>query len=75
MKLHFDKNEKGDILVQIEKGTTLVDFDYVEMIKQLMTENRIETEWGDLELAEKAKLQELLDKISEAVKAGLDKQV
>ncbi len=75
MKLHFDKNDKGDILVQIEKGTTLVDFDYVEMIKQLMAENRIETEWGDLEPAEKGKLQELLDKISEAVKAGLDKQV
>ena len=75
MKLHFDKNDKGDILVQIEKGTTLVDFDYVEMIKQLMAENRIETEWGDLEPAEKGKLQELLNKISEAVKAGLDKQV
>lgn len=75
MKLHFDKNDKGDILVQIEKGTTLIDFDYVEMIKQLMTENIIETEWGNLEAVEQAKLQDLLNKISDAVKTGLDKQI
>lgn len=75
MKLHFDKNDKGDILVQIEKGTTLIDFDYVEMIQQLMTENKIETEWGNLEAVEQAKLQDLLNKISDAVKTGLDKQI
>ena len=68
MKLHFYKNDKGDILVQIEKGTTLVDFDYVEMIQQLMTENKLET-------LERGKLQELLNKIGEAVKAGLEKQL
>ena len=75
MKLHFYKNDKGDILVQIEKGTTLVDFDYVEMIQQLMTENKIETDWGNLETLERGKLQDLLNKIGEAVKAGLEKQL
>lgn len=75
MKLHFNKNDKGDILVQIEKGTTLVDFDYVEMILQLMNENKIETDWGNLETLERGKLQELLNKIGEAVKAGLEKQL
>lgn len=75
MKLHFEKNDKGDILVQIEKGTTLIDFDYVEMIQQLMTENKIEPEWGNLEAVEQAKLQDLLNKISDAVKTGLDKQI
>ena len=75
MKLHFNKNDKGDILVQIEKGTTLVDFDYVEMIQQLMTENEIETDWGNLETLERGKLQELLNKIGEAVKARLEKQL
>lgn len=75
MRLHFNKNDKGDILVQIEKGTTLVDFDYVEMIQQLMTENKIETDWGNLEIMEQGKLQELLNKIGEAVKAGLEKQL
>ena len=75
MKLHFDKNDKGDILVQIEKGTTLIDFDYVEMIQQLMADNKIEVSWGNLETLEQNKLQELLDKISEAVKVGSEKQL
>lgn len=75
MKLHFHKNDKGDILVQIEKGTTLVDFDYVEMIQQLMVENTIETDWGNLEVIEQGKLQELLNKIGESVKAGLEKKL
>ncbi len=75
MKLHFDKNDKGDIIVQIEKGTTLIDFDYVEMIQQLMADNKIETEWGGLETVEQCKLQELLNKISEAVKSGLGKHL
>lgn len=75
MKLFFNKNEKGDILVQIEKGTSLVDFDYVEMILQLMVENKIETDWGNLEMLEQEKLQDLLNKIGEAVKAGLEKQL
>lgn len=75
MKLHFDKNDKGDIIVQIERGTTLVDFDYVEMIQQLMTDNKIETEWGNLEAVEQAKLQDLLNKISEAVRTSLGKQL
>ena len=75
MKSHFDKNDKGDILVQIEKGTTLIDFDYVEMIKQLMVNNKIEVSWGNLEKLEQDKLQELLDKISQAVKVGLEKQL
>lgn len=75
MKLHFDKNDKGDILVQIEKGTILNDFDYVEMIQQLMVDNKIEVSWGNLESLERNKLQELLEKISEAVKIGLEKQL
>lgn len=75
MKLHFDKNDKGDILVQIEKGTTLIDFDYIEMIQQLMVDNKIEVSWGNLETLEQNKLQELLDKISETVKVGLEKQL
>lgn len=45
------------------------------MIQQLMTENEIETDWGNLETLERGKLQELLNKIGEAVKAGLEKQL
>ena len=73
MKLHFNKNDKGDIQVQIEKGTILVDFDYLEMLKQLIQNNQIEPEWGNLDMDEKERLNDLLEKIKNAVKTGMDK--
>lgn len=74
MKLHFSKNENGDILVQIERGTTLIDFNYIEMLNQLISKNEIEeSEWGNLEEEERIKLKELLLQISNAVKDGLEK--
>jgi hypothetical protein len=73
MKLHFNKTESGDIQVQIEKGTFLIAFDYVEMLKQLMQENTIECEWGNLDESEQGKLNELLEKIKGAVKTGMEK--
>lgn len=66
MKLHFCKNEKGDIQVQIEKGTVLSDFDYIEMLKQLIQDNQIEYDWGNLDIDEQTKLAGLLDKIKTA---------
>lgn len=71
MKFYFKKNDKGDIEVQISKGTSSIDFDYIEMLKQLSGNNTIDYDWGDLDEEEKAKLKELLDKIKEAVDAGL----
>ena len=73
MKLHFNKTESGDIQVQIEKGTVLIAFDYVEMLKQLMQENTIDCDWGNLDEQERNKLNELLDKIKGAVKTGMEK--
>lgn len=73
MKLHFNKMESGDIQVQIEKGTVLIAFDYVEMLKQLMQENTIDCDWGNLDEQEKNKLNELLDRIKGAVKTGMEK--
>lgn len=73
MKLHFNKNDKGDIQVQIEKGTILIDFDYLEMLKQLIQNNQIEPEWGNLNMDEKERLNDLLEKIKNAVKTGMDK--
>ena len=73
MKLHFNKNDKGDIQVQIEKGTVLSDFDYIEMLKQLTQNNQIECDWGNLDANEQAKLIELLNKIKDAVQIGLEK--
>lgn len=73
MKLHFKKNDKGDIQVQIEKGTVLSDFDYIEMLKQLTQNNQIECDWGNLDANEQTKLNELLDKIKGAVQTGMEK--
>lgn len=73
MKLHFCKDDKGDIQVQIEKGTVLSGFDYIEMLKQLTQDNQIESDWGNLDIDEQKKLNELLDKIKTAVQTGMDK--
>lgn len=73
MKLHFNKNDRSDITVQIEKNLDTVEFDYVEMLKQLIVDNNIECDWNDIDANEQSKLQELLDKIKAAVKAGLEK--
>ena len=76
MKLHFSKSESGDISVQIEKGTTLIDFDYIEMLSQLIERNEIDDpEWGNLEELEKSKLKELLQQISDAAKSGMEKSL
>lgn len=73
MKLHFEKTESGDVQVQIEKGTVLTEFDYIEMLSQLMQENSIVCDWGNLDEQEKEKLNELLEKIKDAVKTGMEK--
>ena len=49
MKLHFNKTTEGDIQVQMDKGTILSEFDYIEMLKQLSQNNQIESDWGNLE--------------------------
>lgn len=46
MKLHFYKNETGNIQVQIETGTVLSEFNYIEMLKQLTQDNQIECDGG-----------------------------
>ena len=73
MKLYFQKNETGDIHTKIEIGTTISDFDYIEMLKQLNEKNEIIPDWGNLDEMERTKLQELLNKIQAAVEAGMNK--
>ena len=73
MKLFFKKDEMGNITVQIQKGTTAIDYDYVEMLKQLIEKNEIECDWGNIEGFEQQKFIELLDKIKGAVDEGLNK--
>lgn len=73
MKLHFYKTTEGDVQVKMEKGTVLSEFDYIEMLKQLSQNNQIDSDWGNLEDNERNKIEELLEKIKNAVKSGMDK--
>ena len=73
MKLFFKKDEIGNITFQLQKGTTVIDYDYVEMLKQLIEENEIECEWGNIEGFEQQKFIELLDRIKGAVDEGLNR--
>ena len=57
----------------MDKGTILSEFDYIEMLKQLSQNNQIESDWGNLEDNERSKIEELLEKIKNAVESGLDK--
>ena len=73
MKLFFKKDEIGNITIQLQKGTAVIDYDYVEMLKQLIEENKIECDWENIEELEQQKFTELLDKIKGAVDEGLNK--
>lgn len=73
MKLFFKKDEIGNITIQLQKDTAVIDYDYVEMLKQLIEKNEIECDWGNIEGFEQQKFIELLDKIKGAVDEGLNK--
>ena len=73
MKLFIKKDEIGNITIQIQKGTAVIDYDYVEMLKQLIKKNEIECDWENIEEFEQQKFIELLDKIKGAVDEGLNK--
>ena len=73
MKLFFKKDEIRNITIQIQKGTAVIDYDYVEMLKQLIKKNEIECDWENIEELEQQKFIELLDKIKGAVDEGLNK--
>lgn len=73
MRLIFKKNDNGDIEVQIEKGTTLMEFNYIEMLRQLLEKNEISEEcvFEGLEAEEVSVLKKMLSEITNAVDKGL----
>lgn len=73
MRLIFKKNDNGDIEVQIEKGTTLMEFNYIEMLRQLLEKNEISEEcvFEGLETEEVSVLKKMLSEITNAVDKGL----
>ncbi|EFS30335.1 MULTISPECIES: hypothetical protein [Bacteroides] len=72
MKLIFEKNEKGDIEVQIQKGTNLISFNYVEMLKQLLDDNTIaeDCEFENLDEEEISVLKNMLNDITKVISDG-----
>lgn len=66
MKLIFTKDANNEINVQLQKGTIVEQFSYIEMVNQLLTQNVFDdTDFTNLSEEEQAKIQNMLDKISE----------
>jgi hypothetical protein len=64
MKLFFTKKDNNEINVQLQKGTIVEDFSYTEMINQLLKNNNFDdTDFGNLSIEEKTKIQSMLEKI------------
>lgn len=68
MKLIF-KKEDDNISIQLIKGTITVDFTYVDMIKELLTDNTIEESIfeGDITQEETDRINEMLKKVQESI--------
>lgn len=47
MKLVFKKNENGDILVTMFKGTAEAQFSYIEMIKALLAGEALDRDYDE----------------------------
>ncbi len=72
MKLFFKKDEQGEIILDMQKGTMRSGFDYVEMLRQLLENNEIdEPDFENMDEEEISKVKALLEKIKIAVDAGL----
>lgn len=75
MKLFFKKDDQGEIILDIQKGVVRTSFDYVEMLRQLLEHNEIEEPvFENMDDEEIAKVNELLNKIKNAVAAGFVEQ-
>jgi hypothetical protein len=69
MKLIFSKNSSNEINVQLQKGTIIENFTYIEMINQLLVDNNFsEVDFGNLSETEKAKINSMLEKITDVFK-------
>lgn len=65
MTLKFDKNENGEITVSVTEGTSVLEFSYIAMVKQLLNKNVPSVEFTDMILEdEKAQITTLFQKIA-----------
>lgn len=73
MKLVFSKNEDDNITIQIVKGTTTIDFTYVDMVKELLENNSIEDPVFNEDAVsddEKGRIKSMLQRISSVISKG-----
>lgn len=69
MRMKFSKGEDGEVAVTLVDNTEEKEFDYVEMVKYLHSNNPLdEPEFSDgISENEKVKLQEMIKKMNEMV--------
>lgn len=68
MKLRFSKNEAQDIEISILKGVDNLQFSYVTMIKSLMNNEELATEFDEtISADEKSQIESLINEIKSKV--------
>lgn len=73
MTLKFDKNENGEIIVSVTEGTSILEFSYIAMIKQLLNKKVPSVEFTDKILEdEKTQITTLFEKIAKIAKPEED---
>ena len=69
MKLIFSKNSTNEVNVQLQKGTIIENFTYIEMINQLLVDNNFkDVHFGNLSETEKSKINSMFEKITDVFK-------
>ena len=64
MTLKFDKTPNGDISICIYEGTNILPFSYVELIKKIMANDIIETDYSSsITEDERKQIDELITEI------------
>ena len=74
MKLIIFKDENDELLIKMAKGTIEEEFSYVEMLKELLNNNKFEEtiyEKGVSE-SEKERIESMLNQINEVIEAESD---
>jgi hypothetical protein len=74
MKLIISKDESDELLIKIAKGTVEEEFTYVEMLKELLNNNKFEEtiyEEGVTE-TEKERIESMLKQINEVIEDESD---
>lgn len=69
MKLIFSKDDENNLSIQMATGTVVEEFSYVEMIKNLIKNNKFDdTQYDEkISIAEREKIESMLKEINESI--------